>query len=50
LKEAAKLGFRYAIIPAGNRPKHGIDGLEIISVNLLREALKAVEALPAAVD
>ena len=50
LKEAAKLGFRYAIIPAGNRPKHGIDGLEIIPVDLLREALKAVEALPAAVD
>jgi DNA repair protein RadA/Sms len=50
LKEAAKLGFRYAIIPAGNRPKHGIDGLEIIPVDLLREALKAVEVLPAVVD
>jgi DNA repair protein RadA/Sms len=30
LKEAAKLGFSMAIIPAANAPKHGIEGLKIL--------------------
>jgi DNA repair protein RadA/Sms len=39
LREAAKLGFTQAIIPAANQPKQKISGLEIVSVNRLDEAL-----------
>jgi DNA repair protein RadA/Sms len=40
LREAAKLGFRVAVIPAANRPKHAIDGIEVIAVERVREALE----------
>ena len=40
LREAAKLGFRTAIIPTANRPKHGIDGIEILTVARVEDALK----------
>ena len=40
LREAAKLGFRTAIIPTANRPKHAIEGIEIIAVARVDEALK----------
>jgi len=39
LREAAKLGFRVAVIPAANRPKHAIDGIEVIAVDRVGEAL-----------
>lgn len=39
LKEAAKLGFTQAIIPAANQPKQKIAGMEIVPVNRLDEAL-----------
>jgi DNA repair protein RadA/Sms len=39
LKEAAKLGFTHAIIPAANQPKQKISGMEITAVNRLDEAL-----------
>jgi DNA repair protein RadA/Sms len=39
LKEAAKLGFTRAIIPRANLPKQGIDGLEIIAVERVAEAV-----------
>ncbi len=42
LKEAAKHGFRRAIVPRGNAPKQVIDGLEVIAVGRLAEALEAV--------
>jgi DNA repair protein RadA/Sms len=45
LREAAKLGFRCGIIPKGNRLRESIEGLEIIVVDTLREALDAVESL-----
>ena len=32
LREAAKLGFKHALIPAANAPKAGVDGLEIHAV------------------
>ncbi|HSG89024.1 MAG TPA: DNA repair protein RadA [Pseudomonadales bacterium] len=41
LREAAKHGFRRAICPAGNRPKDGIPGMEVIGVRTLQEALEA---------
>jgi DNA repair protein RadA/Sms len=39
LKEIAKHGFKRAIVPAGNAPKHAIPGIEITPVKHLREAL-----------
>lgn len=39
LKEAAKHGFKRAIVPKLNAPKNVIDGLEVIGVNTLQEAL-----------
>src|SRR6266705_1344320 len=40
LREAAKLGFRRAIIPAANRPKQAIEGMEIVAVGRIGEALE----------
>jgi len=40
LREAAKLGFHRAIIPAANKPKQRIDGMEIVAVERIDEALK----------
>ncbi len=39
LKEAAKLGFTHAIIPAANQPKAKIAGIEVIPVQRVDEAL-----------
>lgn len=41
LKEAAKHGFKTAIVPRGNAPRQPIEGMEIISVGRLHEALDA---------
>lgn len=40
LKEAAKLGFTQAIVPAGNQPKQKIAGMEIHPVHRLDEAIR----------
>lgn len=42
LQEAAKHGFRKAIIPRGNQPKKQLDGIEVIAVGRLAEALNAI--------
>ena len=42
LKEAAKHGFKCAIVPRANVPKTGIKGMEIIAVDKLSQALEAV--------
>jgi DNA repair protein RadA/Sms len=42
LREAAKLGFRRALIPHANRPKEIIDGIEITPVKRLDEALDLI--------
>ena len=39
IKEAAKLGFRRILIPTLNRPRHGVDGVEIVPVARVAEAL-----------
>jgi DNA repair protein RadA/Sms len=39
LREAAKLGFRRALIPAANAPRSAIEGLEITAVSRYSEAL-----------
>jgi DNA repair protein RadA/Sms len=42
LREAAKHGFKRAIVPRANSPKGGIEGMEIIGVDKLSQALEAV--------
>ncbi|WP_394808978.1 DNA repair protein RadA [Nitrosomonas sp.] len=39
LKEAAKLGFKKAIIPLANKPKQAIPGMDIIAVARIRDAV-----------
>ncbi|RMG35475.1 MAG: DNA repair protein RadA [Gammaproteobacteria bacterium] len=41
LREAAKHGFRRAIVPRANRPKTPIEGLEVVPVSRVSEALEA---------
>jgi DNA repair protein RadA/Sms len=43
LREAAKLGFRRALIPAANKPKQGIDGIDIVGVERIGEALELLQ-------
>ncbi|MGM3276259.1 DNA repair protein RadA [Ralstonia sp. 24A2] len=47
LKEAAKLGFSVAVIPKSNAPKQPIDGLEVIAVERIEQAIDRVRALEA---
>jgi DNA repair protein RadA/Sms len=42
LKEAAKHGFKRAIVPIANKPKEQIDGMEVIGVSSLGQALEAL--------
>jgi len=43
LREAAKLGFTRALIPAANKPKQGIDGIEIVSVDRIGDAIERLQ-------
>ncbi len=43
LKAALKHGFKKAIIPQANKPKVPLEGIEIITVKNLREALQALD-------
>jgi DNA repair protein RadA/Sms len=43
LAEAAKLGFKRAIVPKANLPKTKIDGLEVIGVTKVSQALEAID-------
>src|SRR5690606_30109440 len=42
LMEAAKHGFKRAIVPKANCPRQPIDGMEVIGVSKLSEALAAL--------
>ena len=42
LREAAKHGFKRAIVPAGNAPKQNIQGMTVIPVRRVTEALEAL--------
>ena len=44
LREAAKHGFRRAIVPQANVPRKAIEGLHVIGVDRLSEALDALRA------
>jgi len=41
IREAAKLGFTRAIVPVANRPRQPIEGIEIVGVSRVEEALAA---------
>jgi len=43
LAEAVKHGFRRAIVPRGNAPRGKIDGMEVLAVSRLDEALAALD-------
>ncbi|MEM9256492.1 MAG: DNA repair protein RadA [Pseudomonadota bacterium] len=43
LAEAAKHGFRHAIVPKGNAPKSAIKGMQVVAVSKLADALAALE-------
>ena len=45
LKEAAKLGFSIALIPKANAPKQPIDGLQVIAVERIEQAIDRVRTL-----
>ncbi|TPH19325.1 DNA repair protein RadA [Litorilituus lipolyticus] len=40
--EAAKHGFKRAIVPYNNKPKQAIDGMEVIAVKKLSDALEVI--------
>jgi len=42
INEAAKHGFKRAIVPLANAPKHVIEGMEVIGVKKLSEALDII--------
>lgn len=45
LKEAAKLGFSYALIPEANRPRRAIHGMQIIAIRRVEEAVARLRNL-----
>jgi DNA repair protein RadA/Sms len=47
LREAVKLGFKYAIAPAANCPRQAIDGLQVYGVDNLASALEALREIAA---
>ena len=42
LVEAAKHGFKRAIVPTANKPRKAIEGMAVVGVNKLSEALEAI--------
>jgi DNA repair protein RadA/Sms len=42
IREAAKHGFRRAIVPRANVPREGIAGIEVVPVDTLAQALDAI--------
>jgi DNA repair protein RadA/Sms len=45
LKEAAKLGFSVALIPKANAPKQPIEGLQVVAVERIEQAIDRVRTL-----
>ncbi|MCL4167921.1 UNVERIFIED_CONTAM: hypothetical protein GTU68_024336 [Idotea baltica] len=42
IREAAKHGFKRAIVPIANRPKETIKGIDVVGVKTLSEAIEAI--------
>jgi DNA repair protein RadA/Sms len=47
IREAAKLGFTTMIVPTANKPKHKIDGVEILTADRVESALAIMRDLTA---
>ena len=48
IREAQKLGFERALIPRANLPREPLDGIELIAVRKIEDALSVLdETLPA---
>ena len=45
LREAAKLGFTRVLIPAANKPKHAVAGIEVIAVSRVSDAVALLRSL-----
>lgn len=45
LKEAAKHGFKQAIVPFANAPKSSVDGMQVVAAKTLQEAVDAFKNL-----
>jgi DNA repair protein RadA/Sms len=45
IREAAKLGFKNAVVPAANYPKNGIEGMDIMPVATLAHAVEWLDTL-----
>jgi DNA repair protein RadA/Sms len=45
LKEAAKHGFKTAVVPHGNAAKKTIDGMKVLSVQSMKEAIECFEEI-----
>ncbi len=45
LREAAKLGFTMALIPKANAPKQPIEGLTVMAVERIEQAIDRVRGL-----
>jgi DNA repair protein RadA/Sms len=44
IREAAKLGFTTMLVPSANKPKQGIDGVKVVAVDRVDEALAALRS------
>jgi DNA repair protein RadA/Sms len=45
LREAAKLGFTAALIPTANAPKQAIEGLQILAVDRIDQAMGRLQEI-----
>jgi DNA repair protein RadA/Sms len=45
LKEAAKLGFTRALIPAANAPRQAVPGMQVIAVSRVEEAVEKLRSM-----
>jgi DNA repair protein RadA/Sms len=45
LREAAKLGFSIAVVPKANLPKQKIEGLEVIGVERIDDAMNKIREM-----
>jgi len=45
IREAAKLGFTTMLVPSANKPKQGVDGVKVIAVDRVDEALATLRGL-----
>jgi DNA repair protein RadA/Sms len=47
IREAAKHGFKTALVPEKNAPRKAISGIRVVPVRNIQHALEELQALPA---